>query len=133
MRERKDKRQPPPWFDCVTARGSGRSRRKSKPISRGVWSWDTGVLLGAQGQDAEGHAFVQIVRGNAEATGDVQVDFVALTRSGRRLERSGFHESGSAQVFTMRFTFDVPLAEVKTFECRERPVRLFESKLVLRP
>ena len=38
---------------------------------------DAGVLLGAQGQDAEGHAFVQIVRGTVEAAGDVQIDFVS--------------------------------------------------------
>ena len=36
---------------------------------RGSMSLGTGVLLGAPGQDAEGHAFVQIVRDHAEAGG----------------------------------------------------------------
>ena len=65
--------------------------------------------------------------------GDTQVDFVAITKVGQRLERSGFDESGAAQIFTMRFTFGVPLAEVKSFECRERPVHRFETKVALRP
>jgi len=101
------------------------------PDFHGTQALASGVTLSDPGQNSDGHAFVQIARDKSADTGVEQFDFVAVTKNERRLERNGFSESGSGQVSTERFFFDIPLAQVKSFECRKRPIRSFASPVSL--
>jgi hypothetical protein len=103
------------------------------PDFHGTQALANGVMLSDPGQNSAGHAFVQIARDSSADTGVEQFDFVATTRDGRRLERNGHSQSGSGRVSTERFFFDTPLSQVKSFECRKRPIHVFTSMIALKP
>gem|GEM_PF-1902642 len=111
-----------PWEFC----------REIAPDYRGGYSLGNGVMLGAMGQDAEKGAFVQFTRDSSLDAGSEQFDFVAILRDGRRLERSGWQQTGAGKVLMERLAFATPLAQVKTFEVRKRPVLTFTKVVVLR-
>ena len=112
-----------PWRQCAEIAADYRG---SKTLANGV-------LLAAQGQDADGQTFVQIVCDRSAGADDTQLDFVAVKKDDQRLERTGSRKSGVVQVFTERFSFNVPLADVKSFECRVRPIRVETFKILLPP
>ena len=99
---------------------------------QGTKTLGNGVLLASPGQGADGHAFVETTRDRSVDPDNEQFDFVAITRDGRRLERGGDRLSGVGNALTERFSFDVPLSQVKSFECRKRPIRLFSSLIALK-
>ncbi|MBC8126655.1 MAG: protein kinase [Gloeobacteraceae cyanobacterium ES-bin-144] len=99
------------------------------PDFRGTQFLADGVMLSDPGQKSDGNAFIQITRGGSAGE---QFDFVAITRDGRRLERNGHGESSSGKVVSERFSFDTPLAQVKSFECRKRPIHQITWPVVLK-
>jgi len=90
---------------------------------RGTITLSDGVLLVAPGQDSDGHAFVSLARDLSVDSGDEQFDFVAVTKDGRRLDRVGASNGVSGKLKTEGCNFDVPLKQIKRFECRRRPIR----------
>lgn len=102
------------------------------PDFHGTQALANGVMMNGPGQDADGHAFIQITRDSSQDTGVEQFDFVAITKDGRRLERTGYGTSSSGKVTIERFPFDTPLAQVKSFECRKRPVHQITWPVVLK-
>jgi serine/threonine protein kinase len=83
-----------------------------------------GVLVNDPGQGADGKAFIELTRDRTVDPGNEQFDFVAVTRDGRKLNRTGHVVSGLGQVSSERFVFDVPVEQVKTFRCRKRPIKM---------
>ena len=77
-----------------------------------------GILKGV----VDGKAFIQITRDGTLDPFNEQFDFVAVTKDGRHLERSGHSESGLGKVTTERLIFDTPLEQVQTFRTRKRPI-----------
>ena len=92
----------------------------------GSMALGNGVHLTDPGQGADGKAFVQFTRDRTQDPGIDQFDFVAVTKDNRRLDRIGHSESGSGNIKTERCIFDAPLDQVKTFECRKRPIMALE-------
>ena len=99
------------------------------PDFRGTRTLGDDVMLSDPGQNSDGNAFIQITRG---ASADEQFDFVAITRDGRRHERNAHSESATGKVSTERFSFDTPLSQVKSFECRKRPIHGMSWPVVLK-
>ncbi|NQU09378.1 hypothetical protein HQ590_01190, partial [bacterium] len=79
-------------------------------------------LSGGIGQDSDGQAFITIIRDGAK-TAAIQFDFLAITKDGHRLDRTGWGLGGPPQLLSEQYRFDVPLAQVQSFQLRTRPVR----------
>jgi hypothetical protein len=101
-----------PWryWDDIPANFSG-----SMALANGVHVLDPG-----QGDD--GKAYIGVTRQVGQDTGIEQFDFVAVTKDGRELNRIGVLESASGGVQTERLEYDVPLSQVKVFQCQKRPI-----------
>lgn len=128
------------WLTATLCAGTMTSTPRRATIelrySAGPWQfWDTltadwqgfralanGVQVTPPGQGHDGMAFVQITRDTKRDSGVEQWGFVAHTRDGRSLERSGLSQSASGNVRTERFIFDTPLSQVTHFEIRKRPI-----------
>ena len=93
------------------------------PVVRGRIVLGNGVLLTDPGQDSAGRAFVAFTCDLSVDSGDEQIDFVAITTDGRRLNCVSRGQGGVANLKTGRCVFDVPLQQIETFECRKRPIR----------
>jgi len=89
----------------------------------GSMALDNGVHVLDPGQGDDGKAYIGVTRQNGQDTGIEQFDFVAVTKDGRELNRIGLLESASGGIQTERCEYDVPLNQVKVFQCRKRPIR----------
>jgi serine/threonine protein kinase len=81
-----------------------------------------GTVVGSLGQNADGNAFIEISLNPKSANKSEQLDFVAYTLDGRRLNRTSIDSQGYEALMTKRFIFDVPLAQLRTFGLRTRPI-----------
>ena len=86
-------------------------------------SLSDGASVGSPGQDADNRAFVEIVRDTTQDTQAEQIDFLAITREGKRLTRSGFSIGSMGSMRVERTTFDTPLSNLRAFAIRRRPIR----------
>jgi serine/threonine protein kinase len=81
------------------------------------------------GQSAKGEAFVTMSRTDGGVS-DKQLNFVALTKDGRQVERTGQRLVGQENSMTETFEFPVKLEEIKAFQFRTRPIKTVEFKNV---
>lgn len=81
-----------------------------------------GVHITATGQGTDGQAFVELTRDRSLDTGVTQFDFLAMTKDGRTLTRTGVVKGGTSLMPAERFIFDTPLSQVKSFQIRKRPI-----------
>jgi hypothetical protein len=81
-----------------------------------------GTVIGSPAQDAAGKAFIETSFNPKSVSQVEQLDFVAVTHNGRRLNRTSQTSQGYEDLLTKRFVFDVPLAEVRAFAIRTRPI-----------
>ncbi len=84
------------------------------------------------GQDSDGNAFIQITSEAPAETKDIQFDFVAITKEGRRMASIRLTTLSTGDPSFQRFTFPIPLADLRSFECHTRPIREQKWPVVLR-
>jgi hypothetical protein len=99
---------------------------------KGTMMLGNGVMLGTPGQDADGHAFIQVTHDSNPESVAEQFGFAAITKDGRLLVTTGYGKSSVGKVVSERFSFNTPLAQVKSFECRKRPIQQIQWPVVLR-
>lgn len=85
-----------------------------------------GTVVGLPSQNAAGKAFIETSFNPKSVSQVEQLDFVAITHDGRRLNRTSGTSQGYDQLHTKRFVFDIPLSEVRAFGIRTRPIRTTE-------
>jgi serine/threonine protein kinase len=91
-----------------------------------------GTVIGSPGQNAAGKAFIETSFNPKSVSQVEQLDFVAITHDGRRLNRTSGTSQGYDELHTKRFVFDIPLSEVRAFAIRTRPIRTTEWTVPLR-
>lgn len=92
-----------------------------------------GTVIGSPGQNAAGKAFIETSFNPKSVSETEQLDFVAFTQDGRRLDRTSINSNGYDDLLTKRFVFDLPLSQVRAFGMRTRPIRTTEWTIPLQP
>lgn len=99
----------------------------------GTMALDNTAFTTSPGQNADGNSFIQITDSIDPDLKDEQIDFVAISKSGRKVESIGGGISGSEGAYSKRITFNTPLREVETFRCRKRPIQEIKQPVILHP
>ena len=101
-------------------------RRTVPPDYNGFMALDNNASLGSIGQNTEGRTFISSIQDTDAVT--VQFDFVAVTKDGREIERTRLNRAGPPQSLQETYIFDEPLANVKEFKLRVRPIKTVTLK-----
>ncbi|HSI07628.1 MAG: protein kinase [Rariglobus sp.] len=90
---------------------------------KGSRAFGGGLSVGEPVQDADGRSSIELTRDTTFDGENDQFDFVAVTRDGRRLERTGGSKRAvSGTTITERFRFAAPLSQIRALEIRKRPI-----------
>lgn len=92
-----------------------------------------GTIIGLPGQNTAGQAFIETSFNPKSVSQVEQLDFVAITHDGNRLNRISQTSQGYEELLTKRFVFDVPLSKIRAFAIRTRPILTTEWTVPLQP